>query len=99
VLDRDGIVRAGEADPDYTVRMERVDIVAAIRDISGNLSSREEIKSNWWKALRREYGNGRREKVCDGTTRLGRRKGSPFADALERRGSRSSAERSSPPSR
>jgi len=38
VLDRDGIVRAGEADPDYTVRMEPSDIVAAIRDISGNLS-------------------------------------------------------------
>lgn len=38
VLDRDGIVRAGEADPDYTVRMEPSDIVVAIRDISGNLS-------------------------------------------------------------
>ena len=38
VLDRDGIVRAGEADPDYTVRMEPSDIVAAIRNISGNLS-------------------------------------------------------------
>ena len=38
VLDRDGIVRAGEADPDYTVRMEPSDIVEAIRDISGNLS-------------------------------------------------------------
>ena len=38
VVDRDGIVRAGEADPDYTVRMEPSDIVAAIRTISGNLS-------------------------------------------------------------
>jgi peroxiredoxin len=38
VLDRDGIVRAGEADPDYTVRMEPSDIVAAIRNIAGNLS-------------------------------------------------------------
>lgn len=38
VLDRDGIVRAGEADPDYTVRMEPSDIVVAIRNISGNLS-------------------------------------------------------------
>lgn len=35
VLDRDGIVRAGEADPDYTVRMEPSDIVAAVRKISG----------------------------------------------------------------
>jgi peroxiredoxin len=35
VLDRDGIVRAGEADPDYTVRMEPADIVAAIRKIVG----------------------------------------------------------------
>ena len=35
VLDRDGIVRAGEADPDYTVRMEPAEIVAAIRKISG----------------------------------------------------------------
>ena len=35
VLDRDGIVRAGEADPDYTVRMEPSDIVAAIREITG----------------------------------------------------------------
>lgn len=33
VLDRDGIVRAGEADPDYTVRMEPSEIVAAIRAI------------------------------------------------------------------
>jgi len=38
VLDRDGIVRAGEADPDYTVRMEPTDIVAAVGNISGNLS-------------------------------------------------------------
>jgi len=35
VLDRDGVVRAGEADPDYTVRMEPSDIVAAIREIVG----------------------------------------------------------------
>ena len=35
VLDRGGIVRAGEADPDYTVRMEPAEIVAAIRDIAG----------------------------------------------------------------
>ena len=35
VLDRDGIVRAGEADPDYTVRMEPSDIVTAIREIAG----------------------------------------------------------------
>ena len=35
VLDRDGIVRAGEADPDYTVRMEPSEIVAAIREITG----------------------------------------------------------------
>jgi peroxiredoxin len=34
VLDRDGIVRAGEADPDYTVRMEPAEVVAAIRKIS-----------------------------------------------------------------
>jgi peroxiredoxin len=34
VLDRNGIVRAGEADPDYTVRMEPSDIVAAIRGIT-----------------------------------------------------------------
>ena len=33
VLDRDGIVRAGEADPDYTVRMEPGEAVAAIRTI------------------------------------------------------------------
>ena len=35
VLDRGGIVRAGEADPDYTVRMEPSDVVAAIRAIAG----------------------------------------------------------------
>lgn len=35
VLDRDGIVRAGEADPDYTVRMEPAEIVAAVRNLSG----------------------------------------------------------------
>jgi len=35
VLDRDGIVRAGEADPDYTVRMEPAEIVASIRRIAG----------------------------------------------------------------
>ena len=37
VLDKNGIVRSGEADPDYTVRMEPAEIVAAIRDIvAGN---------------------------------------------------------------
>ena len=30
LLDRNGIVRAGQADPDYTVRMEPAEIVAAI---------------------------------------------------------------------
>jgi peroxiredoxin len=35
VLDREGIVRAGEADPDYTVRMEPSDVVASIRNIVG----------------------------------------------------------------
>lgn len=35
VLDANGIVRAGEADPDYTVRMEPADIVAGIRGIAG----------------------------------------------------------------
>lgn len=35
VLDREGIVRAGEADPDYTVRMEPSDVVAAIRNVAG----------------------------------------------------------------
>lgn len=34
VLDRGGIVRAGEADPDYTVRMEPSDIVSALRAIA-----------------------------------------------------------------
>ena len=34
VLDRDGVVRAGEADPDYTVRMEPSDVVAALRNIA-----------------------------------------------------------------
>ncbi|MBI5343006.1 MAG: redoxin domain-containing protein [Deltaproteobacteria bacterium] len=33
VLDGDGIVRAGQADPDYTVRMEPAEAVAAVRDI------------------------------------------------------------------
>ncbi len=35
VLDQDGIVRAGEADPDYTVRMEPAEVVAAVRKITG----------------------------------------------------------------
>jgi peroxiredoxin len=35
VLDREGIVRAGEADPDYTVRMEPTEVVASIRNIVG----------------------------------------------------------------
>jgi peroxiredoxin len=35
VLDQYGIVRAGEADPDYTVRMEPSDVVMAIRNIVG----------------------------------------------------------------
>ena len=35
VLDQRGIVRAGEADPDYTVRMEPTEVVAAIRSIVG----------------------------------------------------------------
>jgi len=34
VLDRNGIVLAGEADPDYTVRMEPAEVVAAIRKIA-----------------------------------------------------------------
>jgi peroxiredoxin len=34
VLDRGGIVRAGEADPDYTIRMEPSDIVSALRAIA-----------------------------------------------------------------
>jgi peroxiredoxin len=36
VLDRDGIIRAGEADPDYTVRMEPSDILSALRDLAGH---------------------------------------------------------------
>jgi peroxiredoxin len=35
VLDQDGTVRAGQADPDYTVRMEPAEVVAAIRKIAG----------------------------------------------------------------
>jgi len=35
VLDQDGIVRAGQADPDYTVRLEPAEVVAAIRTIVG----------------------------------------------------------------
>ena len=35
VLDQDGIVRAGEADPDYTVRMEPEAILGAIWNIVG----------------------------------------------------------------
>ena len=35
VLDKTGVVRAGQADPDYTVRMEPAEIVAAIREIVG----------------------------------------------------------------
>jgi peroxiredoxin len=35
VLDKSGIIRAGEADPDYTVRMEPAEVVAAIREIAG----------------------------------------------------------------
>ncbi len=34
VLDKDGIVRAGQADPDYTVRMEPAEVAAAIRAIA-----------------------------------------------------------------
>ena len=33
VFDRDGIVRAGQADPDYTIRMEPAEVVAAVREI------------------------------------------------------------------
>ena len=33
VLDKDGIVRAGQADPDYTIRMEPAEVVAAVREI------------------------------------------------------------------
>lgn len=35
VLDTAGVVRAGEADPDYTVRMEPSEVVEAIRKIVG----------------------------------------------------------------
>ncbi len=35
VIDRNGIVRAGQADPDYSVRMEPREVVAAIRRIAG----------------------------------------------------------------
>ena len=35
VLDQDGIVRAGEADPDYTVRMEPGEVVTTIRNLVG----------------------------------------------------------------
>jgi peroxiredoxin len=35
ILDKSGVVRAGQADPDYTVRMEPAEVVAAIREISG----------------------------------------------------------------
>ena len=35
VLDTAGVVRAGQADPDYTVRMEPAEIVAAIREAVG----------------------------------------------------------------
>ena len=34
VIGRDGIVRAGRADPDYTARMEPAEVVAAIRRIA-----------------------------------------------------------------
>jgi len=35
VIDRNGTIRAGQADPDYTVRMEPAQIVASIRAIEG----------------------------------------------------------------
>lgn len=35
VIDRNGTIRAGQADPDYTVRMEPAEIVATIRAIEG----------------------------------------------------------------
>jgi peroxiredoxin len=35
VIDRNGTIRAGQADPDYTVRMEPAEIVASIRAIEG----------------------------------------------------------------
>jgi peroxiredoxin len=34
VIDRNGIVRAGQANPDYSVRMEPAEVVAAIRRIA-----------------------------------------------------------------
>ena len=34
VIDKNGIVRAGQADPDYSVRMEPAEVVAAIRRIA-----------------------------------------------------------------
>ena len=43
VLDRDGIVRAGEADPDYTVRMEPAEIVAGDPEVAGEWGTRPEI--------------------------------------------------------
>jgi peroxiredoxin len=36
VLDTTGVVRAGQADPDYTVRMEPAEVLAAIREIAGS---------------------------------------------------------------
>ena len=33
VLDTSGVVRAGQADPDYTVRMEPSEIVEAVREV------------------------------------------------------------------
>ena len=34
VIDRDGTIRAGQADPDYTVRMEPDGVVAAVRELA-----------------------------------------------------------------
>lgn len=34
VLDSTGVVRAGQADPDYTIRMEPSEVVAAIRRVA-----------------------------------------------------------------
>ena len=34
VVDRNGFVRAGRADPDYTTRMEPADVVEAVRGIT-----------------------------------------------------------------
>jgi len=34
VVGQDGTVRAGQADPDYTVRMEPADIIAALRRLA-----------------------------------------------------------------